>query len=267
MTWSQGDDRAAEVGPGPQTIADDVVAAALAAARARGLRATVFPIITLDRTSPGHWRGTIAPPDVDTWWTSYERFIVHYAKLAAAGDAGALLVGSELGSTEGWRDRWYHLIARVERLFDGDLYYSANWDHFEHVSFWDRLDAIGVTGYFELTTARDASEDALVRAWAGPRAALLAAARRHGRPLWLTEIGYPSVDGSAAAPWDYTRDAAVDLEEQRRAFAALARAWAGQPLEGLFVWEWSGAGGAADRGYTPRGKPAACVLEAWFRNR
>ncbi len=239
--------------------------AALAAAHAHGLRVTLFPIVTLDRTGPGAWRGTIAPSDVGTWWTSYERFIVHYARLAQAGGAAALLVGSELGSTETWRERWYHLISRVERTFDGALLYSANWDHFEHVSFWDRLDAIGVTGYFELTTSATASEDALTRAWTKPRAALLAAARAHDLPLWITEIGYPSIDGAAAAPWDYTRDAAVDLEEQRRAFAALVRAWSDQPgLAGMFVWEWSGAGGAADKGYTPRGKPAACVLEAWF---
>ncbi|MBP6844077.1 MAG: hypothetical protein KA201_10065, partial [Kofleriaceae bacterium] len=66
----------------------------------------------------------------------------------------------------------------------------------------------------------------------------------------------------------YLRGTAIDLEEQRRAFAALAAAWAGEPaLAGLFVWEWSGAGGADDGGYTPRGKPAACELRAWFAAR
>ena len=52
----------------------------------------------------------------------------------------------------------------------------------------------------------------------------------------LTEVGYPSVDGGAVWPWDYTRGGAVDVEEQRRGFAALARAWAGHDLAGLFVW-------------------------------
>lgn len=124
---------------------------------------------------------------------------------------------------------------------------------------------MGVTGYFELAKTADASAADLAAAWQAPRAKLLAAARGRGLPLWLTEVGYPSRDGAAQRPWDYTRDAPIDLEEQRRAFAALAAAWSADDLDGLFVWEWGGSeGGPKDGGYTPRGKPAACVLEAWF---
>lgn len=264
VAWGQRDVHADRVARGPITVADEVLVAALAHAAATGLRTTLFPILVLDVTGPGQWRGTLAPRDVDRWWTSYEAFIVAHARLAATHGAQALVIGSELGSTQAWRERWYHLISRVERIYDGALVYSANWDHFEHVSFAARLDALGVTGYFELTRDRDASVDELARAWARPRAALLAAARARGLPLWLTEVGYPSLDGAATAPWDYTRAAPVDLEEQRRAFAALARAWSDQPLTGLFVWEWSGDGGPADGGYSPRGKPAACELAAWF---
>ena len=260
--WSQADVAAVTIRRGP--VDDATVRAALAAAAARGLRATLFPILQLDRVSPGQWRGTLAPADVDAWWSSYEAFIVHHADLAAAAGAAALVIGSELGSTESWRDRWYHLISRVERRFTGALLYSANWDHYQHVTFWQRLDAIGVTGYFELARDRAASVEDLVAGWTSARDALLAFAAERGLPLWLTEVGYPSVDGGAVWPWDYTRRAAVDVEEQRRAFAALARSWAGHALAGLFVWEWSGAGGPADRGYTPRGKPAACELGAWF---
>ena len=265
VAWTQRDVAATVVRPGP--IADVVVGGALTAAAARGLRATLFPILQLDRVGPGQWRGTLAPADVDTWWSSYETFIVHHADLAAAGGAAALVVGSELGSTEGWRDRWYHLISRVRRRYQGALLYSANWDHYDQVTFWNRLDAIGVTGYFELTRDHAAEVDALAAGWKSARDALLAFAAARGQPLWLTEVGYPSVDGGAVWPWDYTRGGAVDVEEQRRGFAALARAWAGRALDGLFVWEWSGAGGVGDRGYTPRGKPAACELGAWFTDR
>jgi len=263
--WAQADVAATAIRAGP--VDDAVVRAALVAAAARGLRPTLFPILQLDRVGPGQWRGTLAPADVDAWWSSYEAFIVHHADLAAATGAAALVIGSELGSTEGWRDRWYHLISRVERRFGGDLLYSANWDHYQQVSFWPRLDAIGVTGYFELARDRAASVDALTAGWVTARDALLAYAAARGQPLWLTEVGYPSVDGGAVWPWDYTRGGAVDVEEQRRGFAALARAWAGRELAGLFVWEWSGAGGATDRGYTPRGKPAACELRVWFTGR
>jgi hypothetical protein len=258
VAWGQVDVHADRVARAAVTASDEVVRAALDHATVRGLRVTVFPILVLDQTARGEWRGTLAPHDVSAWWTSYERFILTYAKLAATHGAAALVVGSELGSTEGWRDRWFHLISRVEKIFGGALVYSANWDHFEHVSFAARLDVLGVTGYFELTKDTDASVDALVAAWAKPRAALVAAAQARGLPLWLTEIGYTSVDGSTTAPWDYTRAAPPDLEEQRRAYLALARAWGDQPLDGLFLWEWSNAA------YTPRAKPAECVVRAWF---
>lgn len=265
VAWGQRDVHADVVARGAVTVADDVLVAALDHATARGLRVTLFPILVLDRTGPGQWRGTLAPRHPEVWWSSYEAFIVAHARLAASHGAAALVIGSELGSTETWRDRWYHLISRVERGFSGDLIYSANWDHFQHVSFASRLDAVGVTGYFELTRDHDASIADLTAAWAAPRQALLAAAAARKLPLWITEIGYPSMDGGAARPWDYTRDARVDLEEQRRALVAFAAAWSDQPaLAGFFLWEWSSDGGPTDRGYTPRGKPAACVVRAWF---
>lgn len=267
MGWQQRDVHADAIAAGAVTATDAVMIAALDAAAQRGLAATVFPIVVLDQTGPGAWRGTIDPRDVDAWWTSYERFIAHYAAIAAAHGAAGLVIGSELGSTESWRDRWYHLISRVRKLFAGRVIYSANWDHYRTVSFWERVDVLGVTGYFELTEDPDASVAALTAAWAAPRRALVAAAKGRGLPLWLTEVGYVSRDGAARQPWEYTSGAAIDLEEQRRAFAALAAAWSGEPaLDGLFVWEWGGGpGGPKDGGYTPRGKPAACELEAWFR--
>ncbi len=265
VTWSQADVHANRIARSERTISDAILRQTIARARQRGLEVLVFPILTLDRVKPGEWRGTLAPRDVDRWWSAYEHFIMHYATIAAATGAEALLIGSELGTTESWRQRWYHLISRVERGYRGQLVYSANWDHYRHVSFWPRVDAIGVTGYFELTGRDDASEDELAAAWSGPRDALLAFARDQRKPLWITEIGYVSVDGAAAKPWDYQLEGAVDVEEQRRAYAAFVRAWRGAAgLAGVFFWIWDGPGGADDRGYTPRQKPAESVVRAWM---
>jgi hypothetical protein len=277
-TWSQRDVRDVRVAPGSRTIDDATLRHAIERARRADLAVLVFPILTLDRVSPGEWRGTLAPADVDAWWQSYERFILHYAGIAADTGAEALLIGSELGTTEAWRDRWYHLISRVERVYGGSLVYSANWDHYQHVSFWPRLDAIGVTGYFELAPApgRDPGRqpgrapdqprpEALVQAWQRVRDDLVAFAAARGKPLWLTEVGYASVDGAAARPWDYGLDGPVDVEEQRRCYAAFIEAWSGvDALAGVFFWIWDGAGGSRDRGYTPRGKPAEALLRQWL---
>jgi hypothetical protein len=228
----------------------------------------LFPILWIEERGPGKWRGALEPRDVDRWWSSYERFIVHYADLAAAAGTEWLSIGSELGSTEQWRDRWYHLISRVRRRYRGRLLYSANWDHFEAVSFARRLDAVGVNGYFSLSGDREASEATLAAAWRRRATRLRSWAAAAGKPLVVTEVGYQSRDGAALEPWDYERGGDVDLEEQRRAYAAFVRAWtATGGLAGVFFWTWNGDGGPRDGDYTPRGKPAAAVLRRFFADR
>ncbi len=267
VSWQQRDIRAQRIRPGPETPSDAAVREAVRVAHAAGLKVLVFPILVIERTRPGQWRGTLRPADRDGWWRSYEQFILHYAKIAAAEEASALLIGSELGSTETWRDHWYHLISRVERLYRGRLIYSANWDHYQQVSFWRRLDQIGVTGYFRLTDDQRASTATLATSWKRIRAELVAFARAQGKPLWLTEVGYLSRDGAAIEPWNYVRDTAVDVEEQRRAYRATMAAWSGvAELTGVFFWNWNGAGGLNDEDYTPRGKPAEALLRAWFHH-
>ncbi|HUH05275.1 MAG TPA: hypothetical protein VML75_24925 [Kofleriaceae bacterium] len=267
VSWEQEHVRSNAIRRTARTsVSDAVVARAAARARARGLKVLLFPILTVRQARPGEWRGTLVPADRSAWWRSYERFILHYAGLAATIRAEVLLVGSELGSTESWRDHWYHLIGKARAVFPGGIAYSANWDHYRHVSFWRRLDYLGVTGYFELTRDNDASQATLTRSWARARDEILAFMKTVDGPrLWLSEVGYVSRDGAATRPWDYGLDTRLDLEEQRRCYQALREAWSGVPaLDGVFMWNWFGTGGPRDGGYTPRGKPAEQVLRRWW---
>lgn len=268
VSWKQHDVRSDGPAPDPSvTIPDERLRGVIREAHRRGLKVFLFPILELDIRRPLEWRGTIAPRDIDRWWRAYERFVLHYARIAADEKVELFSVGSELVSTEGWRDRWYHLIGAVEKIYGGPLLYSANWDHYEPVTFWERLDYVGVTAYNELTRDPAATEAALAAAWGGVRTRLAAFSRRVGKPLVITEVGYTSQDGAAVHPWDYTSRAGVDLEEQRRCYAAFVTAWAGEPaLHGVFFWNWFGHGGARDRSYTPRGKPAESVVRGWYRS-
>jgi hypothetical protein len=229
------------------------------------MQVVFFPILVLDRTSPGKWRGTIEPRDVNRWWRSYEAFILHYARLAELAGASGLVVGSELGSTESWRDRWFHLLGRVQKVFGGKRIYSANWDHYAQVSFWRRLDVLGISGYFELSDDSDAPVSELRATWQKARARIERELAGRPHALWLTEVGYVSRDGAAVHPWDYTRKTRLDLEEQRRCYQALKETWTNSSaLDGIFFWNWFGKGGPQDGGYTPKGKPAEAVLREWY---
>jgi hypothetical protein len=257
--------RSSAVLPSPKAPTAEELTQIAAAARRRKLAVLLLPILELEELGDGAWRGTLLPKNRDLWWQSYERFILGYAELAAAAGIEWLAIGSELGSTETWQDRWYHLISAVRRIYPGKLFYSANWDHYQVVSFWPRLDAIGVSSYFQLArTPHDTAAEMALR-WRKVQGELIAYAATLKLPLLLTEVGVPSRDGAAMAPWDYTKDGEVDLEEQRRALAALAMSWPSQGLAGVMIWELASDGGQDDPGYSPRGKPGWCVLHSWWR--
>jgi hypothetical protein len=266
VRWSQRDVSATEIAPEADATDDDaVLALVIELARARGLRVFLLPILHLEERRQGQWRGTLRPESWERWWASYENFILHYARLSQEHRVALLSVGSELVSTESQQARWRALIAKVREVYQGELTYSANWDHFEPVQFWDALDVVGVTAYQELSAAPDPGEEALVEGWRSFRFRLRRWAAEHRRRYLFTEVGFPSHTEGAARPWDYTPRGSADPGLQLRAWRATWRVWHDDPaLEGFFVWNWFGVGGAEDRGYTPRGKPTEALLRAWF---
>ena len=109
-----------------------------------------MPIVLLENPREGEWRGKIAPTNWADWWEDYENYLMHYAWLAESAEAEVFMVGSELVSTETDTDHWKDLIARVRKAYHGRLGYSANWDHYKQVGFWDVLDLVGMTTYHDL---------------------------------------------------------------------------------------------------------------------
>lgn len=267
VQWGQEDVAGDRIAPYEWGTDDHEVRALARHARARGLAVVIFPILRLARLSPGRWRGTLEPRDRARWWADYRAFIVHYARLADEVGAEIFSVGSELGSMEDDLREWRALIAAVRARFRGQLIYSANWDRYIHVRFWRELDLLGVNGYHPITRADDASAESLAAAWRRLRDRLVLWRYVMGMPLVITELGYPSVDGGARRPYAFEAQGPVDLEEQRRAFAAFRDAWRETRLHGVFIWLWTGRGGPEDAGYMLRGKPAGALVSDWFRER
>jgi len=268
VSWSQADIRATEIAPrAGETPPDEGVRRAIAAAHKMGLKVLLFPIIMIEHRGPGEWRGKLAPSDRERWFASYRAFLLHYATMASECGAEVLSVGSELGTMQLDGDRWRAMIGEVRSVYRGRLLYSANWDDYESVPFWRDLDAVGVTGYYELVRSGTETPDvpALVSAWQPIVADLRRLSAQFARPVVLTEVGYPSQAIAARHPWDYTRAGKVDMAAQERLYRALYLAWSEVPeLGGLYIWNWFGDGGGGDNGYTPRGKPSEKVIRHWF---
>ncbi len=251
-----------------RTVPEAQLVETLRAAEHLGLNVLIFPIVLLEHAGTGEWRGRLAPADLDAWFENYRAKLVHLARVAESEGADILCIGSELSSLEHHTGQWLETITAARREFSGWLTYTANWDHLTVIEFWEELAFVSVSAYFELAEQVDTPEDWLDGAWRIHRDRLLewhAEAVPH-MPLVISEVGYASQDGIAMHPWDYTKREPVDLEEQRRCYAAFIRAWDGRPqLRGVYFYEWGGdGGGPEDTSYTPRGKPAEALIRAWY---
>jgi len=247
------------------TPSDAAVVEAIRQARALGMRVMLLPIVFVENLEEGEWRGTLVPDDWDAWFRRYETVMLDYARMAQAEGVELFSVGSELTSSEHLEEHWRGLIAKVRRIYDGGLFYSANWDHFQGIGFLDALDYSGVNAYYQLTEESRPTVQDLVQAWVPIRKELLAWSRSNRRPLLFTEVGYPSREGSAFDPWNHGSPRPASAEEQRRCYRAFVEVWSDvNDLSGVFFYLWWGDGGLQDRDYTPRNKPAAAEMARWF---
>jgi len=236
-------------------------------AKAHRMQVTLFPIVHIVDRAMGDWRGTIKPERWQDWFDAYTQWISDLARIAQQHQVSSLVVGSEYVSSEKMRTSWLQVIASVRQNFKGQLIYSANWDHFDPVSFWDAVDLIGVTAYHRLSVDQMQPQvDTLVQAWEPVKRRLRQFQKRLQKPLIITEIGYPSLDGANIYPWDETRRVPVDVQEQADCYRAFMRAFAQESfLSGVYFWIWFGAGGVKDGGFSPKNKPATPLIRAFYQ--
>jgi hypothetical protein len=212
---------------------------------------------------PRAWHNDIemrTEEDWRRWFERYDAYILSYAREAAEAGADAFCVGRETDKAAILRGHdWRLLIARVRQAFPGALTYSANFDGYDRIPFWDALDVIGVSAYFPVGADAAASWEAIL----GPLEVL---SRRLNRRVVFTEIGYPAVARAARRPWEETQDPA-DVWTQGQLYEAALRAVSKRPfMVGTFFWLWEGVARPAfrDASFTIQDKPAAFVMARYY---
>lgn len=248
---------------------DEHLIATIREAKRLGLRVLLLPIVLPWKPGPDDWRGNLRPSNRDAFFESYARFVLRHADLAESLGVDAYSIGSELISLESNKPGdvdWWRRIARSARhRFGGRLTYSANWDHYEEVGIWDELDFVGMTAYYSLTKDPEANVEAMVEAWRPAQEKLAAFGEKVKRPIVFTEIGYASIRGINTDPWNYKMETPLDLAVQERCYRAFAKAFAKPDfLGGAYFFDWYDDGGANDKSYTPRGKPAESVMKQFL---
>lgn len=242
---------------------------ALGASRAHrlGMRVMLKPHIWTEGTGGGDPTRIVPKGDRwDLWFASYRDFLIHHALLARAIDAEWLSIGTELSCSE-FHPEWRSLIALTRSLYRGQITYSSNFDAFERTPFWRDVDAIGVDAYFPLASAKSATDAQLRRGAAAAVARMEKVARETGRPVILTELGYPSTEAPWIQPWSENRKGSAALHDQARAFNAMLSALRTSPhISGFFIWKYESDPAFRDpAGFLPAGKPAEDVIATFLK--
>lgn len=200
------------------------------------------------------------------WFASYGSFLTHEALLARAIGADCLAIGTELTRSES-RPEWHALITRTRALYHGPIVYAANFDAFERTPFWGELDAIGIDAYFPLSGKGDATDAELRQGAAAIVARIDALAAKSGKPVFLTELGYPASAAPWVEPWREERGAEAHPAEQARAFGVMLEALLrSRSLRGFLIWKYESDGAAHDpAGYLPKEKPAEDVIRSYLK--
>jgi hypothetical protein len=254
---------------------DDHLIQAIRDAHQLGLKVMLKPHIWLRDRSQEKWRGAIEMRSElrwEDWFADYERFILHYARIAAAEGVDMVCVGTELTLAATTRTfQWQNLIGKVRQAYDGPLVYAANWwAEYDRIEFWKDLDYVGINAFFPLS---DSAAPSLAELKAGATAVadrIEALSLRTGKPVIFTEIGFKSVRGTSINPWRWTRrEDAVDMAAQERCYQAVFEVfWNRSWFYGMYWWKWYSdldQGGPDHSGFTPRRKPAEEILAQWYR--
>lgn len=205
--------------------------------------------------------------------SSYEKFILLYAKAAEEVNADILCIGTELEKFVMSRpDYWSSLIQKIRKIYKGKLTYAANWDEYKRVPFWSQLDYIGIDAYFPLSEEKTPTVEQFEKGWKKHKTEIKKIQSHYKKPILFTEYGYRSVDFTGKEPWDSKRvEGSVNLEAQKNGLQAIHNQfWMEDWFAGGFLWKWfhrhDRVGGEKNNRFTPQNKPAEELMKKLYAN-
>lgn len=239
-----------------------------ALAKQKGIKTMLKPQIWISGSYTGAF--TLSnEADWQTWENNYRQYIMEYAHLADSIGIELFCIGTELKLVVQNRPAfWNKLVDSIKTFYNGKLIYAANWDDYQEVPFWSKLDYIGIDGYFPLSNATTPEVKDLVDAWQNTITAINNYRITQNKDVVFTEIGYKSVDACAHEPWNPTSPN-LNLQSQSNATQAFFEAFANKPwFKGAFLWKWypkhETAGGANNKDYTPQNKSSELLIKKCF---
>ena len=225
------------------------------------------------------WRSDIKmdnDEEWDAWFESYRVNILKHARMAEEFNVELLCVGAEFRSSIMQQpEKWELLIDEIRNVYSGKLTYAANWDReFKDISFWDKLDYIGIQAYFPLTKNNNPSLKEIKKGWNQHIQILEDLNKKYDKPILFSEIGYRSDASATIEPWVW--GSALDVltnkkstQTQNLAYEALfQKLWNKDWFAGVYFWQWHVESKEGDKyeemNFSPRFKPAENTMAKWF---
>lgn len=239
-------------------------------AQAKGLKVLLKPQVWVGRNS---WPGDIAMESEKEWsqfFDNYYRWIRHYALMAAMYEVEALCLGVEFSkATLQHPEEWRKIITEIRKIYKGPITYSANWgEEFEQLAFWDAVDYIGISCYYPLTKNESPSNKELIKGFEKNLSKLAKIAKKHDKPVLLTEIGFRSISAPWLQPHDYPGEQDASEQGQDRCYKIVFgclqnKSW----CNGMFWWKWPTTfdrSNASDKRFIPYNKAAEKTVKKWY---
>lgn len=225
---------------------------------------------------PGSWPGDLTfetEEDWTAWEEDYRTFILHWAELANTYELELFCIGTEFKlSIQQRPEFWANLIKEIKSIYCGKITYSANWDEYPLVPFWDELDYIGISAYFPLLQEDTPDVNSLIKSWKPIKSTLEQFSNNLSVPILFTEYGYLSTDGCCGKTWILEKDVRnLDINQtcQANGFDALLQVFGDENWwAGGFIWKWfpegKGHEGYPAKDYTPQNKQAEAVISKYY---
>ncbi|GAA3596481.1 hypothetical protein Q4Q39_08240 [Flavivirga amylovorans] len=175
---------------------------------------------------------------------TYTELFYEFAKLSEEFPEVKLLsIGNELKEFTKRRPQFFKtLITSIRKDFPNiKLTYSANWDEYQSVSFWEDLDYIGVNSYFPLVNKETPTVNEIKQAFNPIKNNLKDLSCTYDKPILFTEYGYRSIDYAAWKAWllGNVSNTNHNFEAQNRGYTAFYDTfWDEDWVAGGFFWEW-----------------------------
>lgn len=221
---------------------------------AHGLGLHVFVTIQLQASGSQSWAGSInfsSLAQEQQWFDSFYQAVKTYAVIAQQEGVEQFALGTEFAILEqnAPDSLWNQLIDNVSSVYTGILTYDMNWGSLDvQAPAWMRnpqLKMIGISAYSPLVTTQERVDPSKINAlWKTTvQPQLDNFARELGKPIFLSEVGYPNSEYALYQPWNSSINAPADPQEQAAATdAALANSIADPHILGAFVWGWDNTG-------------------------